>query len=72
MLIAKPKEYVEIQFTYKSGYEYIDPTGDIIVYFNGTTDYVEGYVYYSASRNISGNLSGTAYTRFWGYRLIGL
>jgi hypothetical protein len=44
----------------------------IIVYFNGTTDYVEGYVYYSASRNISGNLSGTAYTRFWGYRLIGL
>jgi hypothetical protein len=32
MLIAKPKEYVEIQFVYQSGYEYIDPTGDIIVY----------------------------------------
>ena len=44
----------------------------IIVYFNGTTDYVEAYVYYSASRNISGNLSGTFYTRFWGYRLTGL
>lgn len=32
MLIAKPKEYVEIQFTYKDGYQYVDPTADIVVY----------------------------------------
>lgn len=32
MLIAQPKEYIEIQFIYKSGYEYIDPTDDIVVY----------------------------------------
>lgn len=32
MLIAKPKEYIEIYLTYKDGYQYVDPTQDIFVY----------------------------------------
>jgi hypothetical protein len=46
--------------------------GNNIIYMNGSTDYVEGYVYLSTTRTISGNAGGTFYTRFWGYRLIGL
>lgn len=32
MLIAKPKENLEIYLTYKDGYSYVDPTQDIFVY----------------------------------------
>lgn len=32
MLIAKPKEYIEIYLTYKDGYSYVDPSDDIVVY----------------------------------------
>ena len=45
-------------------------SGTFITYFNGTTDYVEAYIYLASARTLTGNASGTLYTRFSGYKLI--
>lgn len=70
MLIARPKEYIEIQFVYKSGYQYVDPTDDIVVFLKrgiGTTgSVIDGPLVYkidlisSASPTYKQNISSTS------------
>ena len=54
-----------------SQYSNSTPEANMLIYFNGSTDYVEAYTYIDTSTGVTGNVSGpSAGTWFQGFRIL--